>query len=103
MNSDTAHELRTVNARVRKDGPGAWSIIRRSTITSRPERVLAVIKGKFGAYVATVYDDCETHTSPAYKRLDDAIDAAIAPEIAAIRGESWEFPSTDRYAWMDSD
>jgi hypothetical protein len=52
--------------------------------------------------VATVYDDGETHTSPAYKRLDDAIDAAIAPEIAAIRGEPWEFPSTDRYAWMDA-
>ena len=103
MKSDATHDLRTANARVRKDGPNAWSIVRRSTITNRPERLLATITGKFGSYVAVVDDEGTMYTSPSYKRLDDAIMAALAAEIGAIRGEKWEFPSVDRYAWMDEE
>ncbi len=102
MKYTTARELRTVDSRVRKDGPGAWSIVRNG-LRACGVHVIATIKGRHGSYVATVYDDGGiTHTSPAYKRFDDVIEAAIASEIGAVRGESWSFPSVDRYAEADA-
>ena len=96
MNADTAHDLRTVGAAVRRDG-AAWSIVS----TARNALLLATVRGKRGAYVAKVQlPDGGTAETPTYKRHDDAVDAAIAPWIGAERGEPWAFPSPDANDWM---
>jgi hypothetical protein len=96
MNADTAHDLRTVGARVSRDG-ATWNIVS----TDRHARVLATIRGNRGAYVATVQlPDGGTAETPTYKRHDDAVDAAIAPWIGAERGERWAFPAPNANDWM---
>lgn len=99
MNADTASDLRTINAKVRRNGDGTWTIVR----DDRDQRVLATIRGKRGAYSGVVHldvGDGGNVATPTYTRHDDVVEACVAPYIGHVRGERWEFPAPGANDWI---
>lgn len=96
MNADTASELRTVQARVTRITLGV------ATIYGPRDARLAVVHrhraaGGGHTYDAVVYTPDGAPMTPRYATFDDAVCAALAPHLAAVRGEcEWSFPETGR-------
>ena len=86
MHADIHHALRTVCGRVVKEDRYAWRIEHAGAAKAR-------VTGVRGRYVATVVVDGRAHVSPVYPRHEDAVDAALAPLVASVRGEEWRFPA----------
>ncbi len=91
MDADVAADLRTINARiVRTANPAERALVDRAG----QGRTLAVVTGKRGAWRARVtLPGGAVVDSPVYPLFVDAVEAAAAPHVAAVRGCAWEFPA----------
>lgn len=90
MNTDIAHDLRTINAKVEK-GTDAQGLTYRVLVEQNTRRgVLAIFLGKRGAWQAAVDLQDRVVKTPVYRLFDDAVAAATLPHLLGVRGESWD-------------
>lgn len=88
MDTDLAHELKTINARVEGN-----RLVRQNTRRD----VIGVVEGKRGKLFARVtLPEGREVTTPVYRTKTDLMFAVCLPFIANIRGEDWDWPTAGR-------